>query len=217
MEKIPNTNTFHTVLLVVKQMEEQLWRLQRTQQQYKVLENPRFYTAKQISNKKTSNNQTNIENRSLFNRFSQKSCRWCYCISLFVQCLEHITFQTNLNATQQSQRKVRERFKPFFRNEIEEVIEINLLMGINKLPNWRIHCENLSKVLVISKAMTRNRLGDISPSLHYNDNTLKFNHSDPPMGISRKWNCENMQQSHRRIHMTKCDFNEVALQVSSIK
>ena len=66
-------------------------------------------------------------------------------------------------------------------------------MGINKLPNWRIHCENLSKVLVISKAMTRNRLGDISPSLHYNDNTLKFNHSDPPMGISRKWSCENMQ------------------------
>ena len=77
-------------------------------------------------------------------------------------------------------------------------------MGINKLPNWRIHCENLSKVLVISKAITRNRLGDIPPSLHYNDNTLKFNHSDPPMGISRKWSCENMQQSHRRIHMTKC-------------
>ena len=50
-----------------------------------------------------------------------------------MQCLEHITFQTNLNATQQSQRKVRERFKPFFRNEIEEVIEINLLMGTTQL------------------------------------------------------------------------------------
>ena len=44
MEKTPNTDTFHTVLLVVKQMEEQLWRLQRTQQQYKVLENPKTKT-----------------------------------------------------------------------------------------------------------------------------------------------------------------------------
>ena len=72
MEKIPNTNTFHTVLLVVKQMEEQLWRLQRTQQQYKVLENPRFYTAKQISNKKTSNNQETLKTGPFSIDFSKK-------------------------------------------------------------------------------------------------------------------------------------------------
>ena len=30
--------------------------------------------------------------------------------------------------------------------------------------------------------------------------------------VLRKWCSENMQQIYRRTHMTKCDFNKVALQ-----
>ena len=92
--------------------------------------------------------------------------------------LEHITFQTNLYATQQSQRKGSKQIKPFSRNEIEKAIGIILLMGIHKLPNRRMHWANLSKVPVISQAMTRNRFEDILQYLHYNDNTVDLNHSD---------------------------------------
>ena len=58
--------------------------------------------------------------------------------------LEHITFQTNLYATQQSQRKGSKQTKPFSRNEIEKAIEIILLMGIHKLPNQCMYWANLS-------------------------------------------------------------------------
>ena len=51
--------------------------------------------------------------------------------------LEHITFQTNLYATQQSQRKGSKQIKPFSRNEIEKTIGIILLTGIHKLSNRR--------------------------------------------------------------------------------
>ena len=93
--------------------------------------------------------------------------------------LEHITFQTNLYATQQSQRKGCKQIKPFSRNEIEKGIGIILLIGTHKLPNQRMYWANLSKVLVISEAMTRNRFEDILRYLHYNDNTVDLKHSDP--------------------------------------
>ena len=51
--------------------------------------------------------------------------------------------------------------KPFSRNEIEKAIGIILLIGIHKLPNQSMYWANLSKVLVISEAMTRNRFEDI--------------------------------------------------------
>ena len=93
--------------------------------------------------------------------------------------LEHITFQTNLYATQQSQRKGSKQTKPCSRNEIEKAIGIILLMGIHKLPNQCMYWANLSKVPVISEAMTRNRFEDILRYLHYNGNTVDLNHSDP--------------------------------------
>ena len=53
--------------------------------------------------------------------------------------LEHITFQTNLYATQQSRRKGSEQIKTFPRNEIEKAIQIILLMGIHILPNRHMY------------------------------------------------------------------------------
>ena len=52
--------------------------------------------------------------------------------------LEHITFQTNLYATQQSQRKGSKQIKPVSRNEIEKTIGIILITGIHKLSNRRM-------------------------------------------------------------------------------
>ena len=71
------------------------------------------------------------------------------------EILEHITFQTNLYATQQSQLKGSKEIRPFSRNKIQKAIAVLLLTGVHKLPNQRTYWANLSKIPVIPEAMKR--------------------------------------------------------------
>ena len=100
---------------------------------------------------------------------------------LFVnnELIDHITFQSNLYATQLSQQKSRRAFKSFTKSEIKSTIGIILLMGIYKLPNRHIYWAPYSKVCIIADTMPRSRFEDILRLLHYNDNSLDLNKNDP--------------------------------------
>ena len=77
---------------------------------------------------------------------------------LFVnnELIDHITFQSNLYATQLSQQKSRRAFKSFTKSEIKSTIGIILLMGIYKLLNHRMYWAPYSKVPIIADTMPRN-------------------------------------------------------------
>ena len=100
---------------------------------------------------------------------------------LFVnnELIDHITFQSNLYATQLSQQNCRRAFKSFTKSEIKSTIGIILLMGIYKLPNCRTYWAPYSKVSIIADTMPRNCFEEILRHLHYNDNSLDLNKNNP--------------------------------------
>lgn len=85
-----------------------------------------------IAEQKLKLNNDN-ENVPLLRRYSSPM----QFFSLFMNkdIIEHITFQSNLYATQVSQSKGSKSIKNISKSEIETVIGIILLMGIHKLPN----------------------------------------------------------------------------------
>ena len=100
---------------------------------------------------------------------------------LFVnnELIDHITFQSNLYATQLSQQNSTRAIKSFTKSEIKSTIGIILLMGIYKLPNRRMYWAPYSKVSIIADTMPRNRFKEILRHLHYSDNSLDLNKNDP--------------------------------------
>ena len=100
---------------------------------------------------------------------------------LFVnnELIDHITFQSNLYATQLSQQNSTRAIKSFTKSEIKSTIGIILLMGIYKLPNRRMYWAPYSKVPIIADTMPRNGFDEILHHLHYNDNSLDLNKNDP--------------------------------------
>ena len=95
------------------------------------------------------------------------------------ELVDHITFHSNLYATQLSQQNSTRTMKSFTKSEIKSTIVIILLMGIYKLPNRHMYWAPYSKVCIIADTMSRNRFEDILRLLHYNDNSLDLNKNDP--------------------------------------
>ena len=100
---------------------------------------------------------------------------------LFVnnELIDHMTFQSNLYATQLSQQNGTRAIKSFTKSEIKSTIGIILLMGIYKLPNRRMYWAPYSKVSIIAETMPRNRFEEILHHLHYNDNSLDLLKNQP--------------------------------------
>ena len=100
---------------------------------------------------------------------------------LFVnnELIDHMTFQSNLYATQLSQQNSTRAIKSFTKSEIKSTIGIILLMGIYKLPNRRMYWAPYSKVSIIADTIPRNRFKEILRHLHYSDNSLDLNKNDP--------------------------------------
>ena len=97
------------------------------------------------------------ENYEHFGNLTTSSSTMKY-FKLFVnnELIDHITFQSNLYATQLSQQKSRRAFKSFTKSEIKSTIGIILLMGNYKLPNRRMYWAPYSKVPIIADTMPRN-------------------------------------------------------------
>ena len=93
--------------------------------------------------------------------------------------IDHITFQSNLYATQLSEQNSTVAIKSVTNSEIKSAIKIILLMGIYKLPNRRMYWAPYSKVSTIADTMSHNRFDEILGDLYYNDNSLDLNKNDP--------------------------------------
>lgn len=102
-----------------------------------------------------------------------------YCLfpdSLF----EHITFQTNLYATQAS-AKSGKSFCPTNLQEVKIFFAINILMGIKRQPSYRDFWSTKLELrdAYISKLMPRTRFDWLLGNLHMNDNALQPKHGHP--------------------------------------
>lgn len=103
----------------------------------------------------------------------------------FFSCLfpdtlfEHITFQTNLFATQASTKLG----KPFTMTNIQEMktfFAINILMGIKRLPSYRDFWSTKLELRdnYISQLMPRTRFDWLLGNIHLNDNALQPKHGE---------------------------------------
>ena len=65
------------------------------------------------------------------------------------------------------------------KSEIESTLRIILLVSIYKLRNRRVNWVAYSKVSIIADTTSHNRFEKILRHVHYNDNSLNLNKSDP--------------------------------------
>ena len=91
------------------------------------------------------------------------------------ELIDHITFQSNLYATQFSQQNSTRAIKSLTTSAINTTIGIILLMGTYKLPSRQMYWEPYSNVSIIADTMSRNCLDEILRHLHYNDHSLDLN------------------------------------------
>jgi len=85
--------------------------------------------------------------------------------------LEHISFHTNLYATQAGNP-----YTPTTTNEIKHFFAINMFMSLKKLPSYRDYWSSATDFHdnFISKITPVNRFRLILSNLHFNDNSLKL-------------------------------------------
>ncbi|XP_018578352.1 uncharacterized protein LOC108916555 [Anoplophora glabripennis] len=87
--------------------------------------------------------------------------------------ITHITFQTNLYAFQ---RHVEGRhFKPTTAKEIKIFLEVNLLMGLKKLPSFKDYWSSQEEMRdpFISSVISRDRFAWLLSNIHLNDNAVQ--------------------------------------------
>ena len=60
---------------------------------------------------------------------------------------------------------------------------------------------------------TKSKTSSTLPVIIFSQHFYWYNQKQPPRGVFKKRCSENMQQSYRRTHMSKSDFNNVAVQL----
>ena len=90
------------------------------------------------------------------------------------QLISHIADQSNLYAVQQTGRSHNTNS-----NEIEQYIGILLMMGIIKLPQYRMYWSTGTRIPIVATAMSVNRFDKIKRFFHCNDNDKVLPKGDP--------------------------------------
>lgn len=83
------------------------------------------------------------------------------------QIISHIADQSNLYAVQTTGRSHNTNS-----NEIEQYIGILLMMGVIKLPQYRMHWSNGTRIPTVAEAMSVNRFDKIKQFFHCNNDKM---------------------------------------------
>nr|XP_029709669.1 piggyBac transposable element-derived protein 3-like [Aedes albopictus] len=90
------------------------------------------------------------------------------------EIIENITKQTNLYSVEKLGESIE-----VSKNEIEQFLGMLLLMGIHKVPNYRMNWGTATRYAPIADVMTRNRFEQIKRMLHFADNSRMKQRNEP--------------------------------------